>query len=125
MSGSLRKVMLVEDDATMLTLLNTLLQIEGFEVVTVQKIPDVLQEILSEKPDLLLMDVNLSEIDGKQLLEDVRRERDLAETKIIMTSGMDFQDECLAKGANAFLLKPYMPDELVKMINQLLGNDGM
>jgi DNA-binding response OmpR family regulator len=122
MSEKIGKVMLVEDDPTMLTLLDTLLQIEGYEVVKIQRIQNAKQEILLEKPDILLMDVNLKEVDGKKLLEELRQEQGLMNTKIIMTSGMDFHDECLSQGANAFLLKPYMPDELVQLINQLLNS---
>lgn len=124
MSTTMGKVMLIEDDPTMLTLLDTLLQIEGFEVVTIINVQNALREIRIEHPDVLLMDVNLIEVDGKKLLEDMRQENDLNNTRIIMTSGMDFRDECLAKGADAFLLKPYMPDELVNIIKQLQQNKG-
>lgn len=114
------KVLLIEDDPTMLSLLNTLLEIEGYEVVQLESFDNVVESVHSIAPDVILMDVHLEDIDGLGLLESIRKENAFEGIKVIMSSGMDFNDESLLKGANGFLLKPYMPDELIKLINQLL-----
>jgi DNA-binding response OmpR family regulator len=41
--------------------------------------------------------------------------------RVIMSSGMDFHTRCLQAGADDFLMKPYMPDDLVKLLKNLLG----
>ena len=112
------KVMLVEDDATMLSLLETLLQIEGFEVAKINDFGNLIPEIREANPKVILMDVHLEDIDGKEVLVQLRKDAHFEQTKIIMSSGMDYKDECLAKGANAFILKPYMPDELINKIKE-------
>jgi DNA-binding response OmpR family regulator len=114
------KVMLIEDDPTMLSLLNTLLEIEGYEVVQLENFDKVVDSVRSIVPDVILMDVHLKDIDGLNLLESIRKENAFESVKVIMSSGMDFKDESILKGANGFLLKPYMPDELIILINQLL-----
>jgi DNA-binding response OmpR family regulator len=114
------KVMLIEDDPTMLSLLNTLLEIEGYEVAQIDTFDNVVESVRFVAPDVILMDVNLDNADGIKLLESIRKENELQNIKVIMSSGMDFNDESLSKGANGFLLKPYMPDELITKINQLL-----
>jgi DNA-binding response OmpR family regulator len=114
------KVMLVEDDPTMLSLLDTLLGIEGFEVAKISDFANVIEEVRLASPDVILMDVHLHDSDGKEILVDLRSDGGFGETKIIMSSGMDFRHECLAKGANDFILKPYMPDELINKIKQLI-----
>jgi DNA-binding response OmpR family regulator len=114
------KVMLIEDDPTMLSLLNTLLEIEGYEVAQIETFDNIVESVRSVAPDVILMDVNLDNADGIKLLESIRKENELQNIKVIMSSGMDFNDESLSKGANGFLLKPYMPDELISQINQLL-----
>ena len=83
------KVMLVEDDSTMISLLNTLLEIEGFEVAYVEDFSNVLQEIPKNKPDVILLDVHLKDVNGLDILVDIRKDANLKEVNIIMSSGMD------------------------------------
>jgi len=116
------KVLLVEDDQTMVTLLNTLLEMEGLEVSTLESFDNIVSDILVQNPDVIIMDVNLEDIDGLQLLEVIRKENSLSHVKVIMSSGMNFLEESLSRGADGFLLKPYMPDELIARINKLLDS---
>ena len=117
----MKKVMLIEDDPTMITLLGTLLEMEGYEVVKVQKFGSVLEDIAREMPDAILMDVHLNDLDGLTFLTDIRKSEGIKDIRVIMSSGMDKQYESEQAGADAFLLKPYMPDELIKKINNLVG----
>jgi DNA-binding response OmpR family regulator len=82
---------------------------------------DYLTEIETENPDLIFLDVNLSGINGLNLLEQIRAAEALKGTRVIMSSGMDYRDVCLEKGADGFILKPFMPDELIELTRQLLG----
>lgn len=115
------KVMLVEDDPTMISLLETLLQIEGYDVEKVVEFENVVDVIENAMPDVILMDVHLEDQDGIALLVETRGKANLNDIQIIMSSGMDFRHECMTKGANEFLLKPYMPDELIDKIKNLLS----
>jgi DNA-binding response OmpR family regulator len=115
------KVMLIEDDPTMLSLLNTLMELEGYSAAKLRAAEDYLAEIQAENPDLILLDVNLSGADGIDLLEKLRADEVLKHTLVIMSSGMDYRDVCMEKGADGFILKPYMPDELIALTKQLLG----
>jgi CheY-like chemotaxis protein len=115
------KVLLVEDDDTMLSLLKTLLMMEGFQVAVLDhEQKDVLSSIRKEMPDLLLLDVHLPHHSGLELLRAIRESNDLKDILVVMTSGMALQTECLAAGANDFLLKPYMPDDLIGILNRSL-----
>ena len=108
------KVLLAEDDATMVSLLKTLLKMEGFDVVALDADSDVAHEVQLEKPDALFMDVHLGDQSGMAILEKIRNNHETANTRIIMTSGMNMKDECIRGGADAFLLKPFMPDDLLR-----------
>lgn len=110
------KVMLIEDDPTMQSLLRTLLEIEGFVVVHLEQFGDVLPIVASEAPDVILMDVNLKGANGLEILAAIRGAANLPQPKVILSSGMDYRHEAMAKGANEFVLKPYMPDELIQKI---------
>jgi len=112
------KVLLAEDDSTMLSLLKTLLNMEGFEVVTLDVNSDVPAIVRREKPHALFMDVHLGGQSGMEILERIRKQKELSEVRIVMTSGLNVKEECLNRGANAFLLKPFMPDDLIKALKQ-------
>jgi CheY-like chemotaxis protein len=118
------KVMIVDDDRTMVSLLKMLLEMEGFAVVGTPPADRILEGIRAEEPDVILMDVFLPGVDGLQLLSDLRASQDLREARVVMTSGMELSDKCLAAGANAFLLKPYTPEQLISLVRQNLPGAG-
>ena len=112
------KVLLAEDDKTMVSLLKTLLTMEGFEVLGLEVDADVPAAVQREKPDALFMDVHLGEQSGMQILQEIRRNKDFENVRVVMTSGSDVKEQCIRSGANAFLLKPFMPDDLIKALKQ-------
>lgn len=112
------KVLLAEDDATMVSLLKTLLKMEGFEVLALDVNSDVPSVVQHEKPHALFMDVHLGSQSGMDILEAIRKQKELSEVRIVMTSGFNVRDECINRGANAFLLKPFMPDDLIRALKQ-------
>jgi len=115
------KILLAEDDPTMLSLLRTLLTMEGFQVIDlVSAEEDILEVVRREKPDIVLLDVHLPKQNGLDVLRSMRQSEDINRTKVVMTSGMNLKIECMADGADDFLLKPYMPDELIGMIKRQL-----
>ena len=122
------KIMLVEDDYTMLSLLITFLEVEGYEVVQISngenayKTESLINTLREEAPELMLVDVNLKHANGLELLRSVKDTPDLNDIKVLMSSGMDFTYQSMQDGADGFILKPYMPDELMKHIQEILGN---
>lgn len=110
------KVLLAEDDQTMVKLLQTLLKMEGFEVVAADVDADVAALAIHEKPDVLFMDVHLGQQNGLDIVQSIRKHPELDDLRIVMTSGLNVKDECLAHGANNFLLKPFMPDDLLSLL---------
>jgi DNA-binding response OmpR family regulator len=110
------KILLAEDDATMVSLLKTLLNMEGYEVVALDVDSDVAAAVEREKPHALFMDVHLGEQSGMQILQSIRKNQKNSDLRIIMTSGLNMKDECIRGGADAFLLKPFMPDDLISAL---------
>lgn len=112
------KILLAEDDMTMVSLLKTLLKMEGFQVVALDADEDIPSAVRREQPDVLLLDVHLSGQNGLEILDTLRKNRELASLRVVMTSGLNLKEDCLARGADDFLLKPYMPDELVRVLKR-------
>lgn len=118
------KVALIEDDAVMLSLLQTLLEYEGFETVQLDgmgKVDDIVDILRQAGPDLILMDVHLRQINGLDLLRELRKDPSLQAVKVLVSSGMELSSESSMEGADGFILKPYMPDDLVAIIREALG----
>jgi DNA-binding response OmpR family regulator len=118
-------ILLVEDDPTMGSLLKTLLEFEGFSVVSItgNNEEEILSSLKHEYPELMLLDVHLKSINGINILTKIRESNSYNDLRIIMTSGMDLADECINMGADDFLLKPYLPDNLIQAINRLVGKE--
>jgi DNA-binding response OmpR family regulator len=111
----------------MLTLLVSLLEIEGFQVAQAnhhQTLNQVVDLILKEQPDLLLLDIQLSNFSGFELLRKLRKTDECRNVRVLISSGRDAGHECLQEGANGFIMKPFMPDELLNKIHTLLGSQS-
>jgi DNA-binding response OmpR family regulator len=117
------KVMLIEDDPIMVSLLTTLLNMEGFTVKTPKnhRIETLLKAIIEEQPQIALVDVNLTLGSGIDLVRQIRQSPDVKEIRILMSSGLNLKYECINAGADDFILKPYMPDELINLIHKTVN----
>jgi DNA-binding response OmpR family regulator len=113
--------MLAEDDPTMVTLLKTLLSLEGYQVIALDVNDDVFEAALRDQPDVLLLDVHLPNANGLEVLAKLRAHDETKELSVVMTSGLNLEAECKQSGANDFLLKPYMPDELLTILKRNLA----
>lgn len=116
--------MVIEDDATMSLLLETLLRLEGYHVVQVKKEYDMVEMVNAvrhEKPALVLLDVHLGKVNGFDLLSVLRKDQDLKFTRVLLSSGVDYEQRSQETGADGFIMKPYMPDELMGKIKKALG----
>lgn len=118
------KIMVIEDDANMFSLLQMLLEFEGYEVVLwegVDEIQLIVEAVCQEKPELILMDVHLRHLNGFEVLKALKNEPELDEVKVLIASGVDMTKRSQQEGANGFILKPFMPDELISKIQKTLG----
>jgi CheY-like chemotaxis protein len=112
------KVLLAEDDPTMVSLLKVLLKMEGFDVVALDSDANVPDAVVRERPDVLFMDVHLGQQSGMDIMDAIRKNRETSDLRVVMTSGLNVQEECIRRGANHFLLKPFMPDDLISVLKQ-------
>ena len=84
------RILLADDDLSMVALLETLLSMEGYQVSTLlDKSGDLLENIRRAKPDVLLIDIFLGDRNGLDILRQIRRVPDFNQVRIIMVSGVD------------------------------------
>lgn len=114
------KIFIVEDDRSIREELAELLRNSGYEAECLTDFTDSKSKILSAKPDLILMDINIPNLNGEELLKEIRRETD---TPVIMvTSRTSETDEVLSMsyGADDYITKPYNPTILLLRISAVL-----
>ena len=115
------KVMIVDDDRNTVKLLQTLLELDGFVVVVTGRGSDVLPVAEQAKPDLFLMDYHLADMDGVDVVRELRKTEAFAKTPIVMASGLDVEIEAKDAGVDHFMIKPFEPSDLAPLFNKLMG----
>jgi excisionase family DNA binding protein len=112
-----RKVLLVDDDPDLVDLINKSLDDDGrFEVRIASNGFDAGMMVKEYRPDLIILDVMLPDINGKEVCHRVRADSTLEDVRIICISGMIEEDkiqELKLSGADDFLHKPFMVEELI------------
>jgi two-component system KDP operon response regulator KdpE len=115
-----RQILIVEDDDDTAEVVSTLLEKAGYNTLAVDTGEIALSEITSSSPDLVLLDINLPDINGLDILRQVRTHSFLP---MIVLSGHTHERDkvtALEAGADDFMGKPFSPEELVARVGALL-----
>ncbi len=117
------KIMIVEDETALVTLLKYNLEKQGYETIVVMDGKDVISTAITEKPDLVLLDWMLPNVQGIDICREMRRTYELRSIPIIMlTARGEEADKVrgLSFGADDYMTKPYSIPELMARIGALL-----
>jgi two-component system alkaline phosphatase synthesis response regulator PhoP len=123
------RVLLVDDEPSILDIVSAYLQQEGYEIYTADNGSAALALARRYKPDLVVLDIMLPEMDGIEVLSRLRRESDVY--VILLTAKAEETDKIvgLSVGADDYLTKPFSPRELVARVKaalrRLKGDAGM
>ena len=119
-----RKVLLVDDDAELVEVMNKFLEEDGrFEVRIASNGFDAGMMVKEYRPDIIVQDVMLPDINGKEVCHRVRADSTLEDVRILCISGMIEEDkiqELRLAGADKFLHKPFDVEELIDEMCALL-----
>ena len=117
------KILIVDDDADILEFVSYNLKKEGFQVVSANNGSEGIEMAAREKPDLILLDIMMPEMDGIEVCRALRKSEDFNQTMItfLTARGEDFtQISALEAGGDDFISKPIRPRVLVSRIKALL-----
>lgn len=116
----MQKILIIEDDEKLRNELETFLNKNGFVATSLKKFDNAVEDILNEKADLLLLDINLPYTDGEFICKEIRK---ISNVPIIMVTSRDSEmDELLSLnyGADQYVTKPYNIQILLAKIVGLL-----
>jgi DNA-binding response OmpR family regulator len=115
-----KKVLIIDDDPLTCQLLSKMLSLRGFTSATLTDAKLALTTVVTEKPNLILMDYHLGTSHGLEVLAQLRADETSRQLPVIMTSGIDRRSEVMAAGAQDFLVKPFNWGTLAKTIEIVL-----
>jgi DNA-binding response OmpR family regulator len=120
----MKKILLVEDDPFLIEVYSTKFKEAGFASDVVADGELVLDKIKEEKPDLLLLDIVLPNVDGWEILKIIKNNNELKNIKIVILSNLGENEDVargLKLGADKYLIKShYTPSEVVKKVKKIL-----
>lgn len=118
-----KHILAVDDSAIVLTRISDTLR-NDYDVITVNSGVRALKYLEEEKPDLILLDIQMTPIDGIETLQKIRAMKDREDIPVIMLTGVEDKDivmESAKLGICDYILKPFHSDELIKRIRQVFG----
>lgn len=120
--GNIKKLMIADDDRGIVDFLTILLEFEGYEVSSFSN-GSTLLNMTGELPDLLLLDIWMSGVDGRDICKHLKQQPHSSHLPILMISASkDIEQSAMDAGANGFLAKPFEMAELLQTIQQQLGS---
>jgi CheY-like chemotaxis protein len=120
----LGRVLVVDDDEVIRRLIAVNLQLEGFEVETAVDGQDCLEKVTVIGPDVITLDVMMPRLDGWETAVQLRRSPDTAHIKVLLISARAQEDDKTRGaevGADAYLTKPFDPNEMIRVVRELAG----
>ncbi len=122
-----QKILIVDDNPNALRLIGYALHREGYEIVVAQSGPEALEKVGAERPDLVILDIMMPEMNGYEVCRRLRNTPQTARIPIILLTAkaqVDDKVEGFAAGADDYLTKPVLPVELIARVKALLLRAG-
>jgi two-component system, chemotaxis family, chemotaxis protein CheY len=116
------KILVVDDAEFLRVRITKMLTADGFEVVEAENGLKAIDAFKANKPDMVLMDITMPEMDGLSALKELRKIDPSA--KVVMLTALGQESvvlEAVKSGAKDFVVKPFERDRILSAINKLLG----
>lgn len=125
MSNNKYKILVVEDDRNILSMIQTMLESNGYQVITAQRCRQGILMLTSHIPDLVILDLGLPDMDGEEFIRQARRITMIP--IIVLSARTDEQDKvsALDLGANDYITKPFGTAELLARVRASLRINRM
>lgn len=117
------RILVIEDDPTVLSMLDLVLSLEGFEVVLASNGPDGLASVAEQAPDAILLDVMMPGMDGFNVADRLRADGATDGIPILFVTARveaDFQWAGWQHGGSSYVTKPFDNDELIREIHRVI-----
>ncbi len=122
-----KSVLLAEDEPNIVESISFLLKREGFEVMVTGDCRTALETAIAEKPDVMVLDLMLPEMDGYEVLRNLRANQEVKNLPVLMLTakGQKIDREtALECGADLFMTKPFSNADIIAAVNSLVSDES-
>ena len=122
-----QRILVVEDQDDLRAILRDFLRASGYDIVEAVDGGEGVAKARSQRPDLILMDIQLPVLDGYEATRQIKADPDLAGTPVIAVSSFAMkgdEEKARASGCDGYVTKPYSPVKLLGMIRGFLGQNA-
>jgi two-component system alkaline phosphatase synthesis response regulator PhoP len=120
-----KKIMVVDDEENLLELVKAILEVEGYDVVTASDGKECLEKLKANKPDLILLDMMMPGMSGRETCERIRKDPKTKNLKVAFVTVAKFSEvgKDILKKLNAvdYITKPFDNKDLVKRVKKLVA----
>jgi two-component system alkaline phosphatase synthesis response regulator PhoP/two-component system response regulator VicR len=119
-----KRILVAEDDQNILRQIVFNLESSDYEVITATTGVEAMRLLMGNKPDLLITDIMMPEMDGYELVSTLRRDEVLSDLPVIMLTAKTLDDDVAqgyGSGTDLYLTKPFNPVELLSFVQRILG----
>lgn len=114
-----KKVLVIDDDPNIVELIKNRLSVNGYQVVTAYDGEQGLEQVESEKPNLVIVDVLMPKMDGYTFVRTLRKSEETRDLPVIVVTAKDkMRDLFELEGIRDYLIKPYQSEELLMKVAQ-------
>jgi two-component system OmpR family response regulator len=120
-----KRILVCDDDPLLVDLLDYRLSSRGYEVAIARDGGEALARLQEARPDAIVLDAMMPVMDGYEVLRRIREEEALSDIPVLMLTARKQERDivsALELGANDYLVKPFIPEELVARLGRLIGN---
>jgi CheY-like chemotaxis protein len=117
------RVLVIDDETVVGTILRYALDVDGHQTIVAGDGTTGIEMARTEHPDLIVLDLMMPDVTGYDVLEVLRDDDDTKDLPIVILTAVTMQRErelCLAKGADAVLIKPFDPRDVAQALGELL-----
>ena len=123
----MNKILIIEDHADMRELLAWQIELMGFMPISAKQGREGVEKALTEKPQLIIMDIMMPGMDGWEAAKQIRVHPDIKDTPILAATAL-FRDSdlknCMDAGCNGYIVKPFTFQELQSKVRELIPSAG-
>ncbi len=117
------KVLVADDDLAIQELIRLNLELQGYQVIIASNGVETVRKALSERPDLIILDILMPEMDGYEVMRLLKNSEETSYIPIIVLTAYASDTGALVswlEGAEGYLAKPFNPDELLMLVERVL-----
>jgi DNA-binding response OmpR family regulator len=114
-------ILLVDDDPHLCRVVSMFFEIEGFVVLVAKDGNEALEQVGETRPDVILLDLMMADMDGVEVCRRIRLDRNLAEVPILVFTAAETREQEMEQaGADRYVVKPFSLDGLLATVNELI-----